>query len=43
MAAFVCMHKGCWLKDLRDVTEEELEIQYELLMTQLKARAPKKE
>lgn len=43
MAAFVCMRKGCWLKDLQDVSEEELEIQYELIMAELTAKAPKKE
>jgi hypothetical protein len=35
----VCALKGCWLKDLTDVTEEELEIQFQLLLKLQKGAA----
>jgi hypothetical protein len=28
----VCAKKGCWLKDLKNVSVEELEIQFQLLL-----------
>ena len=35
MAAFVCAHKGCWLKDLKGVSIRELHVQYELIMKKM--------